>query len=521
MKAYEMKIRNIFGFHTWIFSAVWLLLFIAGQSKMFRDPGSFSHTAIGGYILDTGHFIRQDIFSFTKFGEPWIAQQWLGECFMAVIQRLAGFDGLLVVTVSLIALLYSYLALRVERAGMNLALGCLILMLSLAAGSHHLHVRPHIATMFFMTLVYALLCDVEARRKDIKSLAWLIPLFVIWSNIHGGALGGLCSLLIVAAGWTLAGYMGMKQPSAEKRDFVFLWFITLLCFLTPLVNPYGVQLPMTWLNIMDSNAIARLIQEHVSVFSLLRYGDASSYVTAGVLVCFGLFYISLLAGIERKHHRMTWYIPLVWFLLSLSRVRHVPLFAMMATVGIAEMFPHCRWVQKLADKGLVTFRLRKMAREITEISLVRYLIPAVITCAALMAFHSSAQMSSTSQRWIKLNPAHWPVELLSDLQAIEKSHPRGTPIFNDMLFGGFLMYHTPGLRVFMDDRCELYGDDLIMKYIRADQNDFEQWEKLYQFEYALLAPRSGYLKCLEKNNNWHIVKRSRAAILYQKRSKVL
>ena len=73
----------------------------------------------------------------------------------------------------------------------------------------------------------------------------------------------------------------------------------------------------------------------------------------------------------------------------------------------------------------------------------------------------------------------------------------------------------------MDDRCELYGDDLIMKYIRADQNDFEQWEKLYQFEYALLAPRSGYLKCLEKNNNWHIVKRSRAAILYQKRSKVL
>ncbi|MDI6743386.1 MAG: hypothetical protein QMD11_11695, partial [Smithella sp.] len=35
----------------------------------------------------------------------------------ALSQRLAGFDGLLVMTVSLIALLYMHLALRVERSG--------------------------------------------------------------------------------------------------------------------------------------------------------------------------------------------------------------------------------------------------------------------------------------------------------------------------------------------------------------------------------------------------------------------
>ena len=122
-----MKIKNIFGFHAWIFGSVWLLLFMAGKSKLFRDPGSFFHTVIGEHILDTAHLIYWDSFSFTRFGEPWIAQQWLGECIMAVIQRLAGLDGLLVVTVSLIALLYSHLALRIERSGMNLALGSLIL----------------------------------------------------------------------------------------------------------------------------------------------------------------------------------------------------------------------------------------------------------------------------------------------------------------------------------------------------------------------------------------------------------
>ena len=59
-----------------------------------------------------------------------------------------------------------HLAARIERSGMNLALGTFILMFSLAAGSHHLHVRPHIATMFFMAIVYTLLCDVEAEQKN-------------------------------------------------------------------------------------------------------------------------------------------------------------------------------------------------------------------------------------------------------------------------------------------------------------------------------------------------------------------
>ena len=516
-----MKIKNIFGFHVWIFSAVWILLFFAGQSKMFRDPGSFSHAAIGGYILDTKHFIHQDIFSFTKFGEPWIAQQWLGECFMAAIQRLAGFDGLLIVTVSLIALLYSYLALRMERAGINLALGSLILMFSLAAGSHHLHVRPHIATMFFMTVVYALLCDVEAKRKDIRSLLWLIPFFIIWSNIHGGALGGLCTVLFAAAGWTLDGLMKRTMPFDRGKSLLFLWGIVLLCFTAPLINPYGLELPDTWLNIMGSGAISQLIQEHASVFTLIQQGEPSAYATIFMILGMGLFYFSLLAGVERKDHRMTWYIPIIWFFLALSRIRHAPLFAVTAVVGIAEMFSCCRWVRKLAENGLVTFRVREMTREMREPFLVRYLMPAVITGVALLAFHSSAQLPSTSQKWVKLDHAHWPVELLPELKAIEKSQPPETKIFNDMLFGGFLIYHTPGLRVFMDDRCELYGDTLIMQYVRADQNDFEQWEKIYQFEFALLAPSSGYLKYLEKNNHWHVVKRTRAAILYQKINKVL
>lgn len=512
------KIKNIFGFHTWIFGAVWILLFLAGQSKLFRDPGSFFHTAMGAYILDTGHLIINDIFSFTRFGEPWIAQQWLGECVMAIIERLAGFDGLLVVTVSLIAFIYLYLALRIERSGMNLVLGTFILLFSLAVSSHHLHVRPHIATMFFMVIIYSHLCDIESGRKSISTLWWLIPVFVIWSNIHGGALGGLFTLLIAATGWTAAGLTGLKTPFTSKNSLIFLWVIILLCFISPLVNPYGFMLPATWLSIMGSGAIAQLIQEHASVLTLLYRGGTSSYVIISLLFCLGLFYLALLLGVEKRNQRITWFIPLVWFLLSMSRTRHAPLFAMMAVVAIAEIVTHCRWFLKLGEKGLVTFRLRDVDHEMKAWSVSRYLIPAVITAIALIAFHGSAQLPSTAQKWVKPDPAHWPIEILPELKAIEKNNPQGTPIFNDMLFGGFLIYHTPGLRVFIDDRCELYGDDLIRKYVMADRVDFEKWGKIYHFNTALVAPDSNCCKYLESNPDWRVIKRSPSAILYQKRN---
>ena len=82
---------------------------------------------------------------------------------------------------------------------------------------------------------------------------------------------------------------------------------------------------------------------------------------------------------------------------------------------------------------------------------------------------SLASMEVTGHGLARLDPRHWPVELLPDLQRYEETHPRGTPIMNDMLFGGFLIFYTPRLQVFVDDRCELYGDQFLLNYARNDR----------------------------------------------------
>src|SRR3974377_1083296 len=104
--------KKFFSLETLIFLCIWLFLMINGPAKLFRDPGTFFHTKMGEMILESGHLPQTDIFSFTFPGKPWIAHQWLGECLMGVIHRISGFDGLLLVTATLLAYLFAWISQR-------------------------------------------------------------------------------------------------------------------------------------------------------------------------------------------------------------------------------------------------------------------------------------------------------------------------------------------------------------------------------------------------------------------------
>ena len=86
--------------------------------------------------------------------------------------------------------------------------------------------------------------------------------------------------------------------------------------------------------------------------------------------------------------------------------------------------------------------------------------------------------------WARFDPDRWPIEFLPALDEINRSSPEGTPIFNDMNFGGFLIYHAPRLRVFVDDRCSLYGTEFLLAFDRARREDpgqIDRWRRQYGF----------------------------------------
>jgi hypothetical protein len=497
------------------FNLFWFVLLFEGRSKLFRDPGTFFHTAAGEYILQSRHLIHRDPFSFTMYGKEWIAHQWLGECFMAFVHRLGGLDGLLVATCFSIALLYSWITVKLCRAGINPVLGMLLVCLALAASSHHLHVRPHLITIIALAIVYGKLCDVEENRSSIVKLYTLIPLFIVWTNIHGGVLGGLLTMFIVFSGWSIASLTGIHTPIQSAKDLALLWLVGFACAATVFINPYGISLPGTWFSIIGSSYIRESIQEHASVLTLLRHGDVSAFLIGTVLSILGILYIGLVSGTPRDRIRITWLIPLLWLMLSLSSNRHGPLFAATLMVAIADIYPHVVWVQQWSKKGINVLEMNAPKGKHLKwpIRMTSFLAIAVGT---LLTYSLVVKPVLGSDQWVTLDKKHWPLEHVVYLQKYQAAEPSGTPVFNDMLFGGFLIYYTPGMRVFIDDRWELYEDNFISAYIHGGPNEFKEWERKYSFRIALVEPHSNYFQYLSSSESWKAVLITESAVLYRK-----
>ena len=70
-----------------------------------------------------------------------------------------------------------------------------------------------------------------------------------------------------------------------------------------------------------------------------------------MILTFGAVYVFVLAGVFPGRPRVTWLLPMVWFYLACTRIRHAPLFAVVASLALADMLPATRWARWLARPG--------------------------------------------------------------------------------------------------------------------------------------------------------------------------
>jgi hypothetical protein len=513
-----MTWRAFFKPGTLLFLALWLVLLAGGQSRFFHDPGTFWHTIVGRQILYSRGFFDTDQYTFTFAGQTWIPQQWLGECVMALADGIDGLDTLLLGTATILAALFTWLGVRLMRCGLHPSLAMVITALAVAASSGHFHVRPHVATMVGFAITMVFLADFEAKRIGLRRLAWLLPLYLAWSNIHGGAMGGLAIIGIALAGWIVAWRIGWHSPISSIRQAVWIGLLILGCVAMTMVTPYGARLPAAWLQVYTMESLPYLIKEH----SRIDFADRNAWMIA----LFGLVYVALLAATLPTKPRVVWLLPLVLLVQGCLRIRHAPLFAISALVAIAEFFPRTRIAYSLEAKGSDLFETPDAHPEPIPFKqkLAAYVLPvaAVLTSFLLQVAHVRAPV--IGHGWAQLDPEIWPVELLDELKKRQFDRPDGTHIFNEYALGGFLIYFTPGFRVFADDRCELFGDAWLSDYVHASTQEpfvhLEEWQARYgPFDYALVDPRSGFAPYFEENPAWELVARtsSNTAALYKRK----
>jgi hypothetical protein len=492
-----------------IFLGIWLTLMVAGRSQLFRDPGTLWHPVLGRQILATGRLPRVDSFSFTRAGEPWIDQWWLGDCALALADRASGLDGLLLMTVTALAAFFAWAAARMIRRGVHPLLAVFLTVLAMAAASYHFHPRPHLATILLMGVTMALLCDVEAGRTPLDALAWLFPLDILWANVHGGMVGGVATLALAVTGWGLIWAIGRPGPVRSWRQLLALVALVGGCGFAALVNPYGPALPEAWFALMGSPVLSVVLDEHRPLLD---------HPGGWIVLPLAGFYLVALLGVLPRAPRVTWCIPLAWLALAFTRIRHGPLFAVTALIALGDLMPHVRWAGWLERQGSELFRIRP---QVDRPGGRPWIIPAILVVTTFALQVAGVRAPVVGRGWARLDPAAWPVDLLPDLHAHEHDRPDGTPIFNEMSFGGFLIAYTPGYRVFIDDRAELYGDEGLLAYARAAQIDpgqVDRWADRYGFDLALTVTGSAFDRYLRHARTWALIRETRAASLYRRNS---
>lgn len=489
-----------------LFLGYWLLFMIAGRSRLFQDPGTFWHTRIGDLILAQG-FFRSDPFTYTHAGQFWIPHQWLGEIAMACAHRLGGLDSFLLFTATLLAGLFTWLTLRLLRTGLHISLCVLFIAIVISATATHCHVRPILFTTVAMAITAALLTDYDEGRASIRSLLWLVPLTLVWANIHGGLLGGLASMGLVGVGWVVWKLLGWPSPIQSWRVLGHLIGIAAISAAMMFVTPYGAEIPRTWLRIMSGSKIAEYIEEHQPL-------NPAEPGTWGALLLAGI-YIVILAGTVPSRPRVVWLLPLFWFAQMLLRVRHAPIFAMTACIAITSIWPQTRWAQSLRNRPDLYDPTRRV-----PMSRTAWLLPlcVIATCLHLQIKGIHAPLLGTG--WARPDPRHWPVELLDVIRSHEPGPDDQANTFTELHLGGFLSFHAPGYKTFIDDRAELYGDQFLEDYIRGASNAeaaIPAWQAKYgTMQFALVRPNTSFDHYF-RTHDWILLASCDAANFYKHR----
>jgi hypothetical protein len=376
-----------------------------------------------------------------------------------------------------------------------------------------------VATIGLLAVTFAWLVDVEAGKKPLRQLWWLVPLVVLWANLHGGVLGGLGTLGFCAAGWCLVGALSRifsnshaanRLEAAQNTDSpVRHWgsVVELLALLAALaaatlLNPYGLELPREWLQTL-ALPLPSIIDEHRPLEPTDPIASAVALLMAGYLI--------VLVGVFPQRPRITWLVPLVWFVLTLGRVRNAALLAVVAAIALADMLPNSRVGQWLVHRDM-------LAAPRPSAGWRPAVWPLLMVLTALVLQVAGIGVPIIGRGWARFDPARWPVGLLSQLKEIDRFRSASPLIFNDLNFGGFLIYHAPRPLVFIDDRCALYGSDFLQAYDLARRENpaqLDRWRQQYGFHYALVETGGRFDRYLTGAAPWGLVARTPPATLYR------
>ena len=393
-----------------------LLVFLAGLCLgPVVETDLFFRLAAGEQFLRTGRIVHENLFSFTFPDAPYLDPAWLFDAGAAVVFRLGGFPAV-VLAKALLLLGLAALAYRLcRRGGASPLAAVLTLTLAFLCMRERLVERPH---LFSLAGDLAVLAFLPAIARGERRGWLLVPLVVLWANLHAGAF--LAALLLGLAG------AGAMLDRAGARATLRFAVAAVLAGAALLATPVGA-------------GIFRYLVFHVGIFAVHPV-DEFRAVTWRSDAGFLLFaWGCLLVGLVARRSSWREWLPALGLLgLATWHVRFSADAALVLAVVAAPAF------ERLAGR-LLAWRARALE---------------AVALAGLLALALAPRIAQANRGGdflaLGLDQSALP------LDAIRFVEERGLRerMYNDFETGAYLLWQGyPRYRVFVDPRLPAYPLD--------------------------------------------------------------
>jgi len=395
-----------------------------------RDYDIWWHLKVGDWIVQNSALPHTGILSRTAANRPWVAYSWGYEVLLSRAYAWFGLMGIGTFGVALtIAVAYSIFWM-VRRLSGRFWLACILAAIVCSAFLFNGMPRPVFFSQMFYCVTLALLLEAQ-RTGRIQILYWLPLVFLLWTNLHIQFVYGL-----FAVGLFVSVHLAQHLLSSLGFDPERLLQSTLpakplaaifaACALATIIGPNFYRPYLVVLAYSKAKFAYTIISE-LQPLTFRGYSHfAELFLAAAGFYAIGwqkkldLFKLALLAAAS---------------MVAFRTMRDAWFICFSAAACITDFSPP----EPKLDRA-------ESWRELV----------AVAAAVILLLVLSTPATNFNTRGLDRTISADYPVNAINFLRRYSFSGP----LYNNLNWGGFLMWYLPDLPVAVDGRNDLYGDDL-------------------------------------------------------------
>jgi len=394
------------------------------------DHDIWWHLRGGDTILAQHTFPHHGVF--TQHTErPWIEYSWGFEIIISRLYHWFGLMGILALRLCFVVLISAILFAILYRELGHFWWAWLLTALGMWLIQHCLGTRP----MLFSIAIFAVEIGVlfEALRKARIGLLWLLPpLFVLWANLHIQFLYGIIVLGLLTLTTLFHAVFPARWTSwfeTPRLRFAEVVGVLGLSILGTLIGPYSWHLYGVIHDYAQSSVPYSLIME----LQALNFREPSHFV---LVLLVSAAFLALGWRHSRDPFKFLLMVACTVIGLRMSRdswVACIPALAIIADREVPWAMPTVRtWRGPLAFVGATA--------------------AATVATLAVVVWDTRTD-NALLDKVVELN---FPTKACEFI----RSHSLPGPLYNAANWGGFLTWALPEKPVAIDNRTDLYGDEL-------------------------------------------------------------